>query len=261
MSSFTLTAVISLADLLQPFPWLFVLMAVALFWLWRRSGSRRQLLLVIIPFALLWIFCMPLSSHFALGSLEWNYPPRQKVPAAAPVIVVLSGGIYYPDSLVSEAQLSSDTVDRCFEGAALYHGKVGGRLLLSGGKVDESRAGPQLAEAMKTLMMQLGVPAKDILLEPNSRSTYENAVESARILKEQNVQRIVLVTDAAHLPRAIRCFRRQGIEVVPWGCRYRARPLEFSPMLVIPHPSAAEGTQAALHEWLGLAWYWLRGWI
>lgn len=260
MTSACTVAMISLADLLQPFPWLFLLLAVMLFWTWRQSESRRRLWVVVALFTLLWIWCMPIVSHLALGSLEWEYPPTP-TPAGVPVIVVLSGGIAYGDEMVPQALLTSDTVERCCAAAELYHARPGSKLLLSGGKVDPTRVGPQLAEAMKELMERLGVSAKDIQLESTSRSTYENAVESARMLKQGNVEKVVLVTDAAHLPRAMRCFHAQGIEAVPWGCRYRARPLRWSPMLFVPNPSAADGTQAAFHEWVGLAWYRLRGWI
>lgn len=161
------------------------------------------------------------------------------MPPDVRMIVVLSGGVTYGDELVPESHLTSDTVERCFAAAELYHAGAGKKLLLSGGKVNQSHVGPQLADAM--------------LLENTSRSTYENAVESAKLLNQLNVGRVILVTDAAHLPRATRCFRRQGIDVIPWSCRYRSRPLRFSPMLLVPNASAAEGTEAAIHEWLGLA--------
>lgn len=250
---------ISLGDLLQPFGWLFVLTALGLAWAWRRSQTRRKLIPAISLFALLWLLCVPLTSHFALGLLEWGYPPGKQVPGDVSMIVVLSGGMAYGDELVPESHLTNDTVQRCFAAAELYHAVPGKKLLLSGGKVDDRNNGPQLADAMKEWMKRLKVPAETMLVENSSKSTYENAVESARILKQHKIDRVILVTDAAHLPRAARCFRSQGIEVVPWGCRYRSRPLKFSPMLFVPHPSAAEGTEAAIHEWLGLAWYWLRG--
>ncbi|MCE9553586.1 MAG: YdcF family protein [Planctomycetes bacterium] len=202
---------------------------------------------------------MPLTSNLALATLEWGYPPGKQAAQDVPMIVVLSGGMAYGDALVPESRLANDTVQRCFAAAEIYHAGSGSKLLLSGGKVNPSNVGPQLADAMKELMERLRVPADAMLLENTSRSTYENAVESARILKQHHVDKVILVTDAAHLPRATRCFRKQGIEVIPWGCRYRSRPLQFSPMLFVPHPSAAEGTEAAIHEWAGLAWYWLNG--
>ena len=250
---------ISLGDMFQPVAWLFVLTALGLAWAWRKSNSRRRLIPAISFFALLWIFCMPLTSNLALGTLEWGYPPGQQYPRDMRMIVVLSGGITYGDELVTRAELSNDTVQRCLAAAELYHAGAGKKLLLSGGKVDPSNVGPQLADAMKQLMKRLQVPGHEMLLEETSRSTYENAVESARILKQHNIDKAILVTDAAHLPRATRCFRKQGIEVLPWGCRYRSRPLRFTPMLIVPNASAAQGTVAAIHEWLGLAWYWLSG--
>ena len=53
--------------------------------------------------------------------------------------------------------------------------------------------------------------------------------------------------------------RKQGMEVVPCGCEYRILDFEIGPSSFLPQPGAARGCQRAMHEWLGLAWYWLRG--
>ncbi len=72
---------------------------------------------------------------------------------------------------------------------------------------------------------------------------------------------MILVTDATHMPRALRCFRAQGIEVVPAPCNYRTTPLRWSIAMLIPQYYALGGFHAAAHEWLGMAWYRLRGWL
>jgi uncharacterized SAM-binding protein YcdF (DUF218 family) len=112
---------------------------------------------------------------------------------------------------------------------------------------------------MRDFLVQLEVPAADILVEDRSRTTWENAVEAHKVLKPLGIHKILLVTDAAHLCRAERCFRNQGMEVVPWGCRYRATVFRLELSQFLPSPDGGDGLRDATHEWLGLAWYGLRG--
>ncbi|MCE9548567.1 MAG: YdcF family protein [Planctomycetia bacterium] len=249
-----------LRDFLHPLPLLFLGVAAAMIWCWRRQPeARRRLRWVVLALAMLWIWCMPLTGYLALGSLEWAYPPSKSLPADVQAIVVLSGGIDYADAVRPKAVLAPDTLARCLHGADVYRDLPTCPVLLSGGKVDAQNIGPQLAESMRDLMIELGIPAEKLLLEAGSRNTYENAVESARILKSAGIQRIVLVTDAAHLPRAVRCFRAQGIEVVPSGCRYMATAFPWSPAALVPQSYGAVGVEYAFHEWLGLVLYRIQG--
>ena len=243
--------------LLQPFVLLYLVVGLVLLRLWRRQREQRRSLLILIgSFCTLFFCSTPLASYLALGSLEWSYPPPQR-PEDAQAIVILAGYVHPADGVRRHPQLGPDTLYRCLEGAELYHQGQPCPVLVSGGKVEDAR--PTIAPLMRDFLVQLGVSATDILAEDHSRSTWENAVESHKVLKPRGISKILLVTDAAHLFRAERCFRNQGMEVVPWGCRYRAMgfPLEWSYFL--PSPTGGAGLDEASHEWLGLAWYWLHG--
>ena len=69
-----------------------------------------------------------------------------------------------------------------------------------------------------------------------------------------------LKEDSNSLHRATACFRKQGCEVVPCGCGYHPR-LQWSASAFLPDLGAAAGSQEAFHEWLGITWYRLRGWL
>jgi uncharacterized SAM-binding protein YcdF (DUF218 family) len=250
----------TLLELAQPTVWLPLLLALALANLWRkRQEGRRRLLLPTILFALLWLACTPLVSYLAVGSLEWSYPPLRERPADIDAIVVLSGYVYVPETEGARPELGTSTLSRCLRAAEVY--RVGRRcpVVVSGGKVDPSSPGPAFAESMRDFLVQLGVPETDLVVEGRSRNTFENAVETSRLLEERGLHRIVLITDAAHLKRATGCFRKRGIDVVPCGCRYRARRMEWSLSAFLPDPRSAEDSLEAWHEWLGFAWYALRG--
>src|SRR4029077_16516066 len=105
----------------------------------------------------------------------------------------------------------------------------------------------------------LGVAHDRITAEEQSRNTIENAVFSRLLADPKPGERLLLVTSASHMPRAIAAFRAAGFPVeaypVNWHTRGRRDAAEL-------FPSFAGGlamTDYAMHEWIGLAAYWLTG--
>jgi uncharacterized SAM-binding protein YcdF (DUF218 family) len=92
----------------------------------------------------------------------------------------------------------------------LYRAGRAPLLLMSGGG-----AGPTAEAAiMRELALAAGVPEAALLCEPASRDTVENALNAARLLRERGIGRVVLVSDATHLPRAALLFRLAGLDIV-----------------------------------------------
>jgi uncharacterized SAM-binding protein YcdF (DUF218 family) len=249
-----------LVELLQPHILLYVVMGatIAHMW-WKRRETRRRLLFLTVPFMALTLCCLPVMNYLALGMLEWPYPPMDERPAEARAIVVLAGYVKAPDSFQKRPELGADTVYRCIKAAELYHRGEPCPIMVCGGSSDRDSSGPACAPIMKEFLVRMGVRAADVMVEANSLTTHENAVEAGKLLKERGIRRVVLVTDATHLFRALACFRKQGIDVVPCGCRYRATELDPSILDFVPNPAAARHWEVVWHEWLGVAWYWIRG--
>jgi uncharacterized SAM-binding protein YcdF (DUF218 family) len=249
-----------LLDLAQPTVFLSLLTLLAAANLWRkRKENRGRLLWLTVPLVLLVLWCMPATSYLALGLLEWSNPPLQRRPADTEAIVVLSGYLRVATSGGTQVELGEDTLCRCVRAAEVYRDGKRCPVVVSGGKFDAAAPGPALAVAMGDFLRRQGVAEDDLIVEDRSLTTYQNAVESCRLLDERGIHKIVLVTDAAHLDRAVACFRKQGAEVIPCGCRYRALGIDWSLRAFLPDPTAARGTQDALHEWLGSAWYRVQG--
>ena len=247
-------------DLLHPFRLLFLLSLLGVVGLWyRRRECRRRLLLLTVPFVALTLLCTPAVGYLALGSLEWQYPPLARRPADTEAIVVLAGGTLTPYAYRARAQLAPNSVFRCLHAVEVYRQGPRRPIVVSGGEVDEVSPGITHARAMRDFLVELGIAPSDIIEEDRSRTTAENAAESAKILRDRGVRRVVLVTEATHMPRAMRAFRKQGVEAVASGCHYRSTRLRLDPFEFLPSPTAASKCQEAFHEWLGLAWYLLRG--
>ncbi|MAG93713.1 MAG: hypothetical protein CMJ48_08195 [Planctomycetaceae bacterium] len=246
--------------LLQPFVVCLLLSLAGLANLWRkRVETKRRLLLAAAPFALLILVSIPVVSWGSAAILETAHPRLDRRPDDAQAIVILGGYLSEPDETRPSPQLGIDSLRRCIRGVELYRDGEPVPVLLTGRIADATPGELSVARVMGNLVRQLGVAEQDVIVEEVSRSTWENAVESARLLKERGMTRIVLVTDGKHLLRAVRCFEKQGLDVVPAAAGYQAGDFEWTLDAFQPDASAAMGTDAAFHEFLGLLWYWSQG--
>jgi uncharacterized SAM-binding protein YcdF (DUF218 family) len=102
---------------------------------------------------------------------------------------------------------------RLERGVELFQEQAAPLLVLSGGG-----AGPiSEAEMMRDTALARGVPSAALLIEARSRSTRENARETARLLGSRGLTAVLLVSDRAHLPRATILFRLAGLKVAGWA--------------------------------------------
>lgn len=245
-------------DVLRPYTLLVIVLAAVAAWLIARrriEGRGRWLLASAVT--LLWVVSMRATGQLALRTLESEPSPVETAIGPDDTLVVLSGGMRVYDE--EHAELSPDTMLRCLHAAALYHRAGHCRVVVSGGKVNPQAIGPTLAAAMRQFLLQVGVRADDVVLEDRSQTTHENVVFSTELLRPLGVNRIVLVTDATHIGRAIRCFEHQGLEVVPAPCNYRVTLNGWSASDFLPGIDGLASVDTAFHEWLGLAWYRFRG--
>ena len=93
--------------------------------------------------------------------------------------------------------------------------------------------------------------------EGESRTTWENAVYTARLLRPAGVRTVVLVSQAWHLPRAIWAFERVGFVALPWPAPRTARETEQLADF-LPSIGGLRDTAYALHEIIGAGYYRLR---
>lgn len=252
-------------EVTQPLPLLFLVTGalVALLW-WRLRGEpkgRRTLALLTAAYAALGLACTEAGAYLPLGALEWPYPPKSERPSGAAAMVVLSGGIDLADAVRPRAEPSEDTVVRCLHAAALYRQGPPCPVVVTGGRLAPGASVPPIASLMRDLLVRLGVRPDDLVVEPNARTTYENATESRKLLEARGLDRskLLLVTEAYHMPRALGCFRSQGLDVIPAPCHYQATVLRPHLGFFLPSVKGVRLFQTAWHEWLGLAWYRLRG--
>jgi uncharacterized SAM-binding protein YcdF (DUF218 family) len=241
-------------------PLLLLFSALALIGLIRLRDCKGFLLSKLALLALLLISWPPVDWLLS-RPLEARYPVRPLQPAAAqaPVqaIVVLSSAVEPPVYERPYAIPDKQTYERCEFAAWLYHHWRPVPVLACGGRGQKNKE--PLSLTMRHLLERAGVPENMIWTEESSRSTHENALYGAGILRKQGIGTIALVVEAQSMVRAEACFRKQGITVVPAPNSFR----EFGSLQeeLIPSAEAISRNEGTLHEFAGLAWYWLRGWI
>ena len=250
-----------IAHLVRPFTALYLLLLVsAVCMWWRRVELRKSLRWVILLLLILGLMSNNFVAYLACGTLEWRYPPRRDLPDDAQAVVTLGGSVRLLDPAGDKVEPGRDSMYRCVLAAELYHQRPDGLpIFVCGGHVNPGEKGPTYAACMAEFLVKMGVPRDDIVLEDRSRTTQENVDNVQRLLRDRGIDRIVLVTDATHLLRSERCFRGTHITVYPRGAYYRAgAPFEFHFTDLLPSSRALRKMDVVAHEWVGMAWYWVK---
>jgi uncharacterized SAM-binding protein YcdF (DUF218 family) len=231
----------------EPLILVFVLIALA------GLLRRRRVLATTGVLALLLLSWPPIDWLVALP-LEARYSGRLLPASPAQAIVVLLSTVRMPRPDRPYALLDQQTYERCVYAAWLYQHWKPLPVLVCGGP-----QGRLTSSTMRETLERSGVPQTLIWTEERSRSTHENAVYGAEMLLSHGITSIALVVDAQSMRRAEASFQKQGITVVPAVSGYRERG-SLSEEL-IPTWKSIQRNEVTLHETLGLAWYWMRGWI
>ena len=222
-------------------------------------AKRFQLVgkaIILLSIALLLVFSTGAGSRWLVAPLEArSLPVPNPKMVEAKAIVILGGGrsLAAPED-GDRDQPGVQTLARLRHGARL-HRLTGLPVLVSGGAPD--RAGDSEATVMaRALREDFKIPVRWI--EGTSQNTAQNAVHAATLLREAGIDRVLLVTDAIHMPRAMQVFSNSGLAVVPAATDFRSRqPLSVADF--IPSAGSLQNSHYALHEWIGMFWYWLRG--
>ena len=182
------------------------------YWVWR-DHLRRGLWALALSVVWLWVWASPWFFILIGGALERAYPPAkpESLPRAD-AIVVLGGGIKSPTHLTPDADLTT-AADRGWHAARCYHAGRAPLILFSG--VGE---GP----GMRRFLIDLKVPADKIVLETDSKNTYQNSLFTREKLKEIKAKRVLLVTSAWHMRRSLLVFKHMGVEAIPAATDYEA---------------------------------------
>lgn len=174
--------------------------AVLLWTRWRSLGRR---VVSVTALMVLLIATLPLE-NWIIRPLEDRFPQISQLPDQISGIIALGGG-----------------TERLFEFIALARRYPEARLVSSGGAgLLFFRQKATEADAARMFFERMGLDATRVIFENESRNTYENAVLSYALVKPKTGEKWVLITSAAHMPRAVGVFRKVGWSVIPCPVNY-----------------------------------------
>jgi uncharacterized SAM-binding protein YcdF (DUF218 family) len=245
--------------------WLLIILSLVMI-----KKTRFLRIILLAASLVLWISGNRWVSMSLVKSLEWRYLPPASLPDVE-TIVVLGGGtdmMNYPRPMVD----ISGAGDRVLYAAQLYKQGKSSHLLLSGGNLTwQNEASSTPASQMGEILEFLGIPADAIWLQTRSLNTYEDALYCSQILKEKGIDKILLVTSAIHMPRAMGVFMNQGIQVIPAPTDFRVTESNWADLWsgnipaqtlrLVPNISDASAFSNAIKEYIGILVYRLRGWM
>ncbi len=234
----------------------FLLLIMVLGGLIIRKQPRFGKMLILSGMLLLYLLSIGPVSNVLMNPLEKSFPPLRGASLESATIVVLGGGVKDLSKLGIGSEPSEASLSRLVYGIRLYKEGRGSNLVISGGSGDPEKPGVAEADAMKEVALSLGVPARDIIVERDSRNTIESASALKGILGEK---KIVLVTSAYHMKRAAAMFKKREIDVIPAPTDYISEQKGISFYSLIPTVGCLYTSTIAFSEYLSFTWYRLTG--
>ena len=222
---------------------------------WRSLSALGAVGSVIILFVTLYTT----SGNYLLQGLEERFPKPGGDPEDVKCMIVLGGAFENDVNTARHGIEFADGADRFIEALRLAQKYPQSRILVSGGDGSLSGAYEGDAAASKRFFPLFGIGTERLIEEMQSRTTYENAVNTREFLAQQGLSHCLLITSAFHMPRSVGLFRKLGIDIVPWPTDYRTTG-NVTLGLDFTQPSLnAENLGAAIREWYGLVGYYLAG--
>ncbi len=258
-----------LSSFMMPVPALCILLLAGYFMLFSKRRARRGRRLLGLGLALLLLSGLGALNLPLLTLLENSYPPFHAPefqaewgdlfgPNDPAYVVVLGAGHISDPTIPITSRISTPGMMRLAEGIAIYHKLPYAKLLTSGGAgADPNPDGKVMAE----VAIELGVPPEDILLETRAKDTAAQAKAIAQMVGHEPT--LILVTSAAHMPRSMALFRKQGLNPIAAPTHYLLQYTNGKPTAHIdtffPSGKELDHLEAAIHEFIGIAWSRLHG--
>jgi uncharacterized SAM-binding protein YcdF (DUF218 family) len=220
--------------------------------LWGTAFGRR---LVIFSLVLQITLSLPLTAEMIFKGLQ-THPPlnrQQSQNSQAQAIIVLGAGRYH-----KAPEYHTDTASLRMLSRLRYAAKLarvtGLPVIPSGG--NPGGIGITEAEISKNILLQeYDIPVHH--MDKLSMNTWENARNVAQLMKRLDISKVILITDAAHMPRALYAFQRHGVDPIPAPINFEYHLEQERPLYerIIPSKAAAMNIALGLHEYLGHFWY------
>jgi uncharacterized SAM-binding protein YcdF (DUF218 family) len=247
---------------------LLTILLVAVLTLWKKPRLAKTILIAAL--IILFLGGNRYVASAVARSLEWQYLP-QEITTPVDSIVILGGGTEPAIDPRQSVEVNA-AGDRVVYGAILANQFPGATVIVSGGDIDFlDLASSSPAEDMVDLLALMGIPDENVLIQGESQNTYEDALYTCAMLKENSLQNTLLVTSATHMPRSVAVFQKQGCEVIAaptdfivtkaaWQKLWHPNVEEFL-INLIPSYSNLSTLTKSMKEYFGLWVYRIQGYL
>jgi len=236
---------------LSPLVWAFGLFVFSFFSKKHAQKFRISAVLVLFVFSNLFLFEKVLKA--------WEVEPitvsENEVYSYG---IVLTGMTNYSNNY--NRAYFNRSVNRITDAIRLYNAGKIKKLLITGGSGRVFDTDFKESVFLRDFLLTIGIPKKDIIIEPESRNTAENAIYTAEILKTKKYDKLLLITSAFHMRRSEACFKKAGLETTSYSTDFydQKHNVEFS-KIIFPDPDALFGWHLLIKEWVGFISYKVRG--
>ncbi|EPX62700.1 hypothetical protein D187_008888 [Cystobacter fuscus DSM 2262] len=243
---------------LAPLTWALLLMAVggAL----RRRRARLAVGLQVFGWLTLYVFSTEAVANALQRWVEAGVVSTYQPDTVYDAVIVLGGAVDADATERSGYPEYNPAPERIMRGFELLREGKARHVLLAAGTLDTRPEAPVEANLLARQLMMWGIEPERIVREGKSRNTRENALNSEPLIRERGWSKLLLVTSAAHMPRALGTFEAVGLH--PDTLAVDVRSHAWYPHGAWWQPRASNlsvGTDA-LRELFGRLVYRLRGW-
>jgi len=215
---------------------------------WRRTSRALYVISVILFLA---VGCGPVPA-WLLGDLQSPYDVRPTIEWGKRNAIVLLGAGAEKVAGTDLVEPEAFAYTRIVETAELFNAcrktKADCKIVVSGG--DARHVGSPEAVVYRGVLIGLGIDPADVLLEPDSMNTWQNAQFTSAALRRYDADRVVLVTSGYHLRRSVLYFAHFGVAATPVRADYLGATLS-----AVPLSYNFAIADIALHEYAGMAIY------
>jgi uncharacterized SAM-binding protein YcdF (DUF218 family) len=244
---------------LNPLVW----MCIVLLWAWRTKNDIRRRRLAFLAFWGLVICSNPFLLRVAYRMWEVE-PVKITSPHEDPydAAIVLGGFGNEPEKFKDRMNFGG-SANRLTQALELYQQERVKAILITGGAPQILTKKRNEGVAAERFLKRIKFPTNDLLIERNSRNTFENSLNSASMLENSSLAhgRFLLMTDGWHMRRALSCFHKAGLDVLPFSTS-GVGPIfgGLTPnRMIVPDPRGFELWQRLFKEIIGFIVYRISG--
>ena len=216
----------------------------------------KRMLYIVTALLLLWVTSIPIVSNSLLGLLEQNYQVQTLDNVEDhDTVVVLSGMVRTIQNNGELYYEFGEAVDRILAGISLIKDGKADRMILTRGQLPWSLGVPE-GEFLSNFAKMNGVEADKITLTRVVQNTDDEAKAIAELITSN--EKLILVTSAFHMPRAIKVFANQNIVVTEFPVDFLSGASKLDILDFLPDASAFKVSSLFIREMIGRAYYSLK---